>query len=74
MQAFQDLQVLFLIFNCQTPDKAARSLYTIANVLSDMAYHKYMMDVGNDMLREKNMELDFLANYDMLLSLTVYKK
>ncbi|MCI8338896.1 MAG: EAL domain-containing protein [Lachnospiraceae bacterium] len=50
-------------------DKAARSLYTIANVLSDMAYHKYMMDVGNDMLREKNMELDFLANYDMLTKL-----
>ncbi len=50
-------------------DKAAKSLYTIANVLSDMAYHKYMMDVGNDMLREKNMELDFLANYDMLTKL-----
>ncbi len=50
-------------------DKAAGSLYTIANVLSDMAYHKYMMDVGNDMLREKNMELDFLANYDMLTKL-----
>lgn len=50
-------------------DKAADALYTIANVLSDMAYHKYMMDVGNDMLREKNMELDFLANYDMLTKL-----
>lgn len=51
-------------------DRAANSLYTIANVLSDMAYNKYMMDVANDMLREKNMELDFLANYDILTKLS----
>lgn len=51
-------------------DNAASFLYTIANVLSDIAYNKYMLNVGNDLLRQKNMELDFLANYDKLTKLS----
>lgn len=51
-------------------DRAASFLYTIANVLSDIAYNKYMLNVGNDLLREKNRELDFLANFDKLTKLS----
>lgn len=51
-------------------DNAADSLYVIANVLSDIAYNKYLLNEGNVLLRQKNMELDFLANYDQLTKLS----
>lgn len=51
-------------------DSTAGFLYTIANILSSMAYSKYMLDLGNDMLQKKNLELDFLANYDKLTRLS----
>lgn len=51
-------------------DSAANFLYTTANILSNIAYSKYMVDLGNDMLQKKNLELDFLANYDKLTKLS----
>lgn len=50
-------------------DSAAEFLYVIANIISDVAYKKYMLDVGNNLLRDRNMELDFLAHYDKLTKL-----
>lgn len=44
-------------------DKAAQSLYTMANVLSDMAYGKFIMWRANaELERAVNMKSDFLAN------------
>ena len=44
-------------------DRVTVSLYTIANVLSDIAYSKYLMYHANEELkRAANMKSDFLAN------------
>lgn len=51
-------------------DDAAEFLYVTANILSDIAYSKYVKDMSNDLLREKNTQLDFLANFDMLTKLS----
>lgn len=51
-------------------DSAADFLYVTANILSSIAYNKYMVDVGNEMLQKKNMELDFVANHDNLTGLS----
>lgn len=51
-------------------DDAAKFLYVTANVLSEMAYNKYTVDMSNDLLREKNMQLDFFANYDVLTKIS----
>lgn len=51
-------------------DSAANFLYITANILSNIAYNKYMLNIGNDMLKKKNMELDFMANHDKLTGLS----
>ena len=44
-------------------EKATVSLFTIANVLSDLAYSKYLMYHANkELMRAANMKSDFLAN------------
>lgn len=44
-------------------DKAAQFLYRVANVLSDMAYGKYItMQANQEIERANNMKSDFLAN------------
>lgn len=44
-------------------DKAAKFLYTIADVLSNMAYNKYLVYQSNlELERSGNMKSDFLAN------------
>lgn len=44
-------------------DKAAESLYAIANVFSDIAYSKYQLMMANiEIERAANMKADFLAN------------
>ena len=46
-----------------TVDNAAEALSTIANVLSDMAYNKYVAyQAKEDLERTSNMKSDFLAN------------
>ncbi|MCI8409441.1 MAG: EAL domain-containing protein [Lachnospiraceae bacterium] len=51
-------------------DSAANFLYITANILSNIAYNKYMLDKGNDMLKKKNIELDYMANHDKLTGLS----
>ncbi len=58
------------IIDRQTIDNAANFLYVTANILSDIAYNKYTADVSNELLCEKNQQLDFLANHDMLTKLS----
>lgn len=58
------------IIDKQTIDNAANFLYITANILSDIAYNKYTADVSNELLCDKNRQLDFLANYDMLTKLS----
>lgn len=48
---------------------AADFLHTFANILSAIAYSKYQLNEGNTLLREKNRQLDFLANHDSLTKL-----
>ena len=44
-------------------DKSAKGLYTLADVLSDMAYNKYLVYQANiELERSGNMKSDFLAN------------
>lgn len=44
-------------------EKASRFLYTIANIMSDMAYSKHLaIEAGREMERAGNMKSDFLAN------------
>lgn len=44
-------------------DKESKFLFTIANVLSDMAYGKYQtMQANHEIARANNMKSDFLAN------------
>lgn len=44
-------------------DKSAQFLYTIANIISDMAYSKHLaIEAGKEMERAGNMKADFLAN------------
>ncbi len=58
------------IIDKQTIDHAANFLYITANILSDIAYNKHTADVSNELLCEKNRQLDFMANYDMLTKLS----
>lgn len=58
------------IIDRQTIDHAANFLYVTANILSDIAYNKHTVDVNNKLLFEKNRQLDFLANHDMLTKLS----
>lgn len=57
------------ILERETIDRAANFLYVTANVLSDIAYNRYKADMSNELLREKNTQLDYLANYDVLTRL-----
>lgn len=51
------------ILEKETIDNAARFLYTIANILSDMAYGKYLaLQANEEIERAANMKSDFLAN------------
>lgn len=51
------------ILDKENIDNAARFLYTIANILSDMAYGKYLALQANKAIeRAANMKSDFLAN------------
>lgn len=51
------------IMDKENIDNAAQFLYTIANVLSDMAYGKYLaLQANKEMERAANMKSDFLAN------------
>ncbi|MGN0437165.1 MAG: PocR ligand-binding domain-containing protein [Lachnospiraceae bacterium] len=44
-------------------EKASQFLYTIANIMSDMAYSKHRaIEAGKEMERAANMKSDFLAN------------
>ncbi len=58
------------IIDKQTMDNAANFLYVTANILSDIAYNKYTADMSNELLCEKNRQLDFMANHDMLTKLS----
>jgi len=58
------------IIDRQSIDHAANFLYVIANILSDIAYNKHTADVSNKLLYEKNQQLDFMANHDMLTKLS----
>ena len=51
-------------------DHAAEFLYVTANILSEVAYNKYTADMMNGLLREKNAQLDHMANYDRLTGLS----
>ena len=47
----------------ETIEKVSNSIYTIANVLSDIAYSRYQVSLKNMELRKNsNMKSDFLAN------------
>ena len=51
------------ILDKKTIDHAAQFLYTIANILSDMAYGKYLaLQANKEMEKAANMKSDFLAN------------
>lgn len=51
------------IVNKQTIDKVSNALYTIANVLSDVAFSKHQVNMKNIELRKSSsMKSDFLAN------------
>lgn len=58
------------IIDRQKIDNAANFLYVTANILSDIAYNKYTADMSNELLCEKNRQLDFVANHDMLTKLS----
>ncbi len=58
------------IIDRQAIDNAANFLYVIANILSDIAYNKHTADISNKLLYEKNQQLDFMANHDMLTKLS----
>lgn len=51
------------ILDKDTIDHAAQFLYTIANILSDMAYGKYLaLQANKEIEKAANMKSDFLAN------------
>lgn len=51
------------ILDKENIDHAAQFLYTIANILSDMAYGKYLaLQANEEIERAANMKSDFLAN------------
>ncbi len=51
------------ILDKENIDNAAHFLYTIANILSDMAYGKYLaLQANKEIERAANMKSDFLAN------------
>jgi len=51
-------------------NKAINYVSVNTNVLSSLAYKQYLLDQSNDMLQDKNLELDFLANFDKLTKLS----
>ena len=58
-EAVQEVQVL----DKKTIDEAAKFLYTITNIFSDVAYGKYMaIQANKDLEKTANMKSDFLAN------------
>lgn len=51
------------IVNKQTIDKVSNALYTIANVLSDVAFSKHQVNMKNiELSKSSSMKSDFLAN------------
>lgn len=51
------------VMDKNTIDHAAQFLYTIANILSDMAYGKYLaLQANREIEKAANMKADFLAN------------
>lgn len=51
------------IVNKQTIDKVANALYTIANVLSNVAYNRHQVNIKNmELSKSSSMKSDFLAN------------
>lgn len=51
------------ITTMDTVEKAAESLYTIANVLSNLAYNRHLLYLGNiEIEKASKMKSDFLAN------------
>lgn len=56
--------------NQENVEHAMDFLYSTANIVSDIAYSKHLLDVSNGMLQDKNLELDYLANYDKLTHLS----
>lgn len=69
-EAYLDALDTVYILDKKKIDDAAEFLYVTANILSDIAYSKYVKDLSNHLLSEKNMQLDFLANFDMLTKLS----
>ena len=69
-EAYLDALDTVYILDKKKIDDAAEFLYVVANILSDIAYSKYVIDLSNHLLREKNMQLDFMANFDMLTKLS----
>ncbi len=59
MRAAKDI----MIVDKRTIDKVSNALYTVANVLSEIGYSKYQVNLKNMELRKtSNMKSDFLAN------------
>ncbi|MGN0346288.1 MAG: EAL domain-containing protein, partial [Lachnospiraceae bacterium] len=58
------------VVNREKINHAANFLYVTANILSEVAYNKYTADMTNELLREKNSQLDHMANYDRLTGLS----
>ncbi|MDE6600824.1 MAG: PocR ligand-binding domain-containing protein [Lachnospiraceae bacterium] len=59
VRAAQDI----MIVDKETVRKVSNALYTIANVLSDIAYSKYQVSLTNmELKKSSNMKSDFLAN------------
>jgi len=47
----------------ETVEKTAKSIFTIADILSNMAYHRYLIHKDNvELERSETMKSDFLAN------------
>lgn len=59
VRASQDIQIV----DKETIRKVSNALYTIASVLSDIAYSKYQVSLTNmELKKTSNMKSDFLAN------------
>lgn len=59
VRAAQDIRIV----DKETIKKVSNALYTIANVLSDIAYSKYQVSLTNmELKKSSNMKSDFLAN------------
>lgn len=59
LAAAQKVQVI----ERETVEKTAKSIFTIADILSNMAYHRYLIHKDNvELERSETMKSDFLAN------------